>query len=123
MPTLKDILVKQAAVPGALEGRLPAGAPRFSEMLATVAGGLPVNPSLPELPMAPGGAGGVLPKVPDLIKGVEGMLPPLPTSPEVGIPTPTPVAARAGITTPSGYRPISGAKALPQMGGGYRSIT
>ena len=119
MPTLKDILVKQAAIPGNLEKSLPAVAPKLSQILTNVATGLPVNPDLPELPIAPGGAAPQFPGgVADIIKGVEDMLPAM--VPKIG--GTAPAALSRG-----GYRPAS--TALPTLpgggrvlGSGYRSI-
>jgi len=51
MPSLKDILVKQAGVPGNIEKNLPLNAPKVSQLMVNIAAALPVNPNLPELPL------------------------------------------------------------------------
>lgn len=113
MPTLKDILVKQAAIPGNIEKSLPAGVPKISQIMSDVARALPVNPMLPELPIAPEGTAPQLPGgVTDIIKGIEDALP-------AGFPK---VGDGAQALSQGGYRNITQKGKAHIMGGGYRSI-
>lgn len=118
MPTLKDILTKQALVPGNIEASLPAGAPKLSQVLTQVANSLPVNPSLPEVPLAPEGTPTLPGGVADIIKGIEDNLP-------VGAPK---IGAGAAGLSRGGYRNVVVTPGLgaPTKGGvlgsGYRSI-
>jgi len=71
MPPLREILVKQAGVLGNLEENLPAGAPRVSQLMDSIAGTLPVNPHLPELPGAPGTTSPFSKATASIIRGLE----------------------------------------------------
>lgn len=116
MPLLKTILTKQASIPGNIEAGLPTMAPKISQFLISAAEALPLNPDLPEIPIAPGGdpPTGVL----DIIKGIDDALPDLP---EFG----TAPTVPNGALKRSGYRstpPSLAPRAKVIMGGGYRSI-
>ena len=67
---VKDILTQAAALPAAIEGKLPAGAPKVSTMVLDAAGKIPDTlPDFPiDLPDLPG-----VPKLPDF-KGGPGSL-------------------------------------------------
>lgn len=92
MKNPRDILIDATKFPAAIEGKLPAGAPKISTMLADVAGKLPAVPDLPidipappvpelpELPAPPGGA-----ELRRIVTGVE------------VTPAPTPTPARKAI--------------------------
>ena len=75
MPSLRDILIKQAGVLSNIEGGLPAGLPRVSQAMTNVAVGFPINLNLPEPPGILGsvpGASSALSRTPTIIRGVEG---------------------------------------------------
>lgn len=117
MPTLKEVLAKQAGVPANIEKSLPAGVPKVSQIMTQVASALPVNPQLPDIPIAPEGIPQVPGGVADIIKGIEDILP-------GGVPS---VAEPAAALSRGGYRPVDitaavGAGPRKVMGGGYRSI-
>jgi len=130
MPTLKQVALSGAAVPGNFEKNLPAFMPKLSPLLAGFAAGLPVNPALPALPFGPGAApmGNGFQSI---IKGVQDALPKIPgmTPPAA---TQTAALSRLGASSPnkvvsaSGYRSISTQAPPPSsaiyLGGGYRSI-
>ena len=117
MPTLKEILVKQAGVPGNIEKSLPAGVPKVSQIMSDMATALPFNPVLPELPISPEGAPALPGGVADVIKGFEDILP-------AGVPT---FGDGAQALARGGYRaePVALAVKVPGrvLGGGYRSIS
>jgi len=75
MPSLKDVLVKQAGVPGNIEKNFPAGVPKMSQLLVNIATALPVNPILPELPVAPGATPQFSEAAASIIKGLEESMP------------------------------------------------
>jgi len=107
MPTLKNVLVQQAGVPMGLEAKLPAMAPKVSTIMSSIAQAMP-DLQLPDIPItAPGGgATPTLPSgFPDLIKGLEGILP-------GAAPSSIPVQTLSATALRS--RRI--------MGGGYRSM-
>lgn len=65
MKNIKDLLTQGTALPAAIEGRLPEGAPKVSTMLLDFAGMIPVVPDFPmELPDLP--APPELPALPEL---------------------------------------------------------
>jgi len=117
MPTLKEILVKQAGVPGNIEKSLPVGVPKVSQIMSDMATALPFNPVLPELPISPEGAVGLPGGVADIIKGIEDVLP-------AGVPT---FGDGAQALARGGYRaePAAVVARVPGriLGGGYRSIS
>ena len=82
----KDFLVQAAALPAAIEAKLPEGAPKISTMLTDATEKMPAVPDLPvEIPDLP-----VVPELP----GVPGGLNRRVTVQERFItPTPTPLAA------------------------------
>lgn len=61
----KDILIDATRFPAAVEGVLPAGAPKISTVLANLAGGLPAVPDLPiDIPAPPAPTLPALPPLP-----------------------------------------------------------
>jgi len=116
MPLLKDILVRQTAIPINLEKTLPVGLPKVSQMMAQLAAAIPINPELPELPVGVEAAPSFPAQVAQVIKGIEDVLPP-------GAPS---LSESVQVLAMGGYRPVeTKEKALPArriLGGGYRSI-
>jgi len=116
MPTLKEILVKQAGVPANIEKSLPAAVPKVSQVMSDVATALPFNPVLPELPISPEGAPAFPGGFTDIIKGIEDVLP-------TGAPS---IGNGAQALSRGGYRaePATIVAKAPGriMGGGYRSV-
>ena len=118
MPTLKNILVRQAAIPANLEASLPI-LPKMSGVLAQLAAAVPIDPELPELPMAMG-VGVAAPftqGINQVIKGVEDVLP-------MGSPK---VSESLMAISAGGYRPVATEEKKANnrgriMGSGYRSI-
>jgi len=69
-----DILIDATKFPRALETKLPAGAPKISEMLADIAGKLPAVPDLPiDIPAPPEPEFPELPAPPELGRYVTGV--------------------------------------------------
>jgi len=118
MPTLKNILAKQATIPMNIESSIPM-LPKVSQVMSQLAATMPLGDiMLPEIPMVteaiptfPAAAG-----ITQVIKGIEDALP-------AGVPK---VSEGLQAFTMGGYRPIEEKKeAKPNrrvMGGGYRSI-
>ena len=117
MPTLKTVLIRQAAMPMNFEKSLPV-LPKVSQFMTQIAAALPVDPVLPEVPMME-----AVPAFPttngfaQVIKGIEDALP-------VGVPK---LSENLQAFTAGGYRPIEEKKvpkaAYRVMGGGYRSMS
>ena len=118
MPSLKNILAMQAVVPMNSEKTMPA-LPKVSQVMTQLAAALPVDPMLPEIPVAAGvfPAGFPTEGFTQVVKGIEDALP-------TGIPK---VSENLMAITGGGYRPIEEKKeptkpARRILGGGYRSI-
>jgi len=118
MPTLKTVLVRQAAIPANIEQSIP-GIPKMSSMLAQLATAIPIDPVLPDflggtvLPTAP------MASVTQVIRGIEDSLP-------VGVPK---LSQSLQVLGTGGYRPEVAAPVEAKnnsvkrvMGDGYRSI-
>ena len=109
---LRGVLTQGALIPKNIEASLPAGLPKVSNVLMSLAQSVPDTPDIP-LPMSLASPG--LPtSFPEIIKGAESMIP-------TGFPRPSGILP--GMQT---YRSInttnSGAVGGRIMGGGYRSI-
>lgn len=120
MPTLKNILTRQAAIPMNFELSVPA-LPKISPLMAQLAATMPLGDiPLPEIPMVTE-AVPTFPAAGDfaqVIKGFEDAMP-------VGLPK---VSEGIQAFTMGGYRPIEEKKEPVKltrrvMGGGYRSIS
>lgn len=116
MPLLKDILVRQTAIPLNLEKTLPVGLPKVSQMMSQLAAAIPVNPELPELPVGVEAAPTFPAQFAQVIKGIEDVLP-------TGVPS---LSEGIQTLTMGGYRPVETKEKAPParrvLGGGYRSI-
>jgi len=116
MPTLKNILTRQAAIPANIEVSLPI-LPKMSGMLAQLAATVPFNPELPDLPVGMETAMPFAAGINQVIKGVEDALP-------AGIPKVSDTLMALGM---GGYRPVAVEEKKTNnhgrvMGSGYRSI-
>ena len=119
MPTLKNILARQTAIPMNIEKSMPV-LPKVSQLMTQLAATVPLGDiMLPEIPMVEA-VPTFLPVegFAQVIKGFEDALP-------VGIPK---VSEGLQAITMGGYRPIEEKKEAPKqgrrvMGGGYRSIS
>ena len=108
MPLLRDVLIKQAGIPGNIEKNLPTGAPKVSQLMANIATALPVNPSLPELPMGPGATFQSPGVTAGLIRGVEEPIPPGPPSlSETKVKVVPPTSTQETIPEPRGGEILS----------------
>jgi len=118
MPTLKNVLAKQAIIPMNIEKSIPM-LPKVSSFMTQLAATVPLGDiALPELPVGVG----AVPAFPaangftQVIKGIEDALP-------AGVPK---VSEGLQSFAMGGYRPIEEKKAVVPahrvMGGGYRSI-
>ena len=127
MPTLKNLLAGVTALPGSIEGQLPAGAPKISQVLASVTSALPDTPDLP-IPAMPAPQAMMAPpsQVQDIIKGIEGSLP-------AGLPKFGDITAGGGVPALGGlggFRPLTAPTGLAPralstgslLGSGFRSI-
>lgn len=118
LPSPKELLKSQSAVPKGIEDVLPKGLPSMAKVLANIADALPDIPALPAMAAAPTFPGGV--KVPtgvevkNFLKSVEDILP-------GGAPKAS--AAISNLQNTTGYREApAGEKATTKRGGGYRPI-
>jgi len=115
MPTLPNILVRQAMVPANFEKGMPA-LPKVSQAMSQLAAALPAGPMLPEVPVVAEAIPTAEPFA-QVIKGFEDVLP-------EGAPK---VSEGIRAFTMGGYRPIEEEKppkaAYRVMGSGYRSIS
>ena len=117
MPTLKNILMRQTAIPANLEASLPV-LPKISGFLSQMAAAVPVDVQLPELPVGNGGAPPATQAITNVIKGIEDVLP-------AGVPKASGILANIGM---GGFRPITTEESKKPtnhriMGSGYRSIS
>ena len=116
MPTLKNILTRQAAIPANIELSLPV-LPKMSGFLTQLAATVPFNPELPDLPVGMETAMPFTAGITQVIKGVEDALP-------VGVPKVSDTLMTLGM---GGYRPVAVEEKKNNargkvMGSGYRSI-
>jgi len=118
MPSLKSILSQQVSIPRNIEASLPAGAPSVSSILANIANVVPDTPDLP-IPAPEALTAGKFPQaVPDLIKGLEDVLPDI---------VPKLSETLGKLPGQTGYREIEVNKenagaVNTKYGGGYRGI-
>jgi len=96
-----NILIDATKFPAAIEAKLPAGAPKISEMLADIAGKLPAVPDLPiDIPAPPAPMLPELPAPPELRRYVTGV--------EV-----TPVVGAAALAPAPAPPPVRGRGIVP----------
>lgn len=110
MPSVKDVMVQNSSLPQNIEVSLPAGMPKVSQLMKSVAQNAP-DVQLPNLPI--GGSGGVAPALPttfpNIVQGISDAL---------GGALPASGARNEGSANPA-VTALSGKRIL---GGGYRSI-
>jgi len=115
MPTLPNILVRQAMVPANIEKGMPA-LPKLSQALSQLAVALPAGPMLPEVPVVAEAVPTAEPFA-QVIRGFEDVLP-------EGAPK---LSEGIQAFAMGGYRPVEKEKppkvAYRVMGSGYRSIS